>query len=49
MTSAIRVVGEAAEVVLGEAQAVLAMVQDDERRERAGDVASALSELLAAR
>jgi len=38
MTNAIAVSGEAAEVALGEAQAVLAMVQDDERRGRLAEL-----------
>jgi hypothetical protein len=36
--------GEAAEVALGEAQAVLAMVQDEERRARLADLVAAVSE-----
>jgi hypothetical protein len=36
--------GEAAEVALGEAQAVLAMVQDDERRGRLADLVAAVQE-----
>ena len=41
MTIALR--GEAAEVALGEAQAVLAMVQDDERRGRLADLVAAVA------
>jgi hypothetical protein len=44
MTSAIALSGEAAEVALGEAQAVLAMVQDDERRGRLADLVAAVGE-----
>jgi hypothetical protein len=44
MTDAIAVSGEAAEVALGEAQAVLAMVQDDERRGRLADLVAAVGE-----
>ncbi len=40
----IAVRGDAAEVVLGEAQAVLAMVQDDERRGRLADLVAAVQE-----
>jgi hypothetical protein len=40
----IAVRGEAAEVALGEAQAVLAMVQDDERRGRLADLVAAVQE-----
>jgi hypothetical protein len=36
--------GEAAEVALGEAQAVLALVQDDERRGRLADLVAAVQE-----
>ena len=36
--------GEAAEVVLGEAQAVLAMVQDEERRARLADLIAAVGD-----
>jgi hypothetical protein len=36
--------GEAAEVALGEAQAVLAMVSDDERRGRLADLVAAVGE-----
>jgi hypothetical protein len=39
-----RVAGEAAEVALGEAQAVLAMVQDDERRLRLADLIAAIGD-----
>jgi len=38
----VRVVGEAAEVARAEAQAVLAMVQDEGRRERLADVVAAV-------
>ena len=44
MTSGIAVHGEAAEVALGEAQAVLAMVQDDERRGRLADLIAAVAD-----
>jgi hypothetical protein len=40
----IAVHGDAAEVALGEAQAVLAMVQDDERRGRLADLVAAVQE-----
>jgi hypothetical protein len=40
----IAVRGDAAEVALGEAQAVLAMVQDDERRGRLADLVAAVQE-----
>ena len=40
----IAVRGGAAEVALGEAQAVLAMVQDEERRGRLGDLVAAVQE-----
>jgi hypothetical protein len=40
----ISVRGEAAEVALGEAQAVLAMVQDEERRGRLADLVAAVQE-----
>jgi hypothetical protein len=40
--TAIAVRGEAAEVALGEAQAVLAMVQDEERRGRLADLVAAV-------
>jgi hypothetical protein len=42
VTIAIR--GEAAEVALGEAQAVLALVQDEERRGRLADLVAAVQE-----
>jgi hypothetical protein len=42
MTLALR--GEAAEVALGEAQAVLALVQDGERRARLADLVAAVQE-----
>jgi len=44
MTSAIAVSGEAAEVARGEAQAVLALVRDDERRGRLADLVAAVGE-----
>ena len=44
MTSVITLHGEAAEVALGEAQAVLAMVQDDERRGRLADLIAAVGD-----
>ena len=44
MSSAIALSGEAAEVALGEAQAVLAMVQDEERRGRLADLVAAVQE-----
>jgi hypothetical protein len=44
MSSAIALTGEAAEVALGEAQAVLAMVQDDERRGRLADLIAAVGD-----
>jgi hypothetical protein len=44
MSNAIALTGEAAEVALGEAQAVLAMVQDDERRGRLADLVAAVGE-----
>ena len=44
MSSAIALSGEAAEVALGEAQAVLAMVQDHERRGRLADLVAAVGE-----
>ena len=44
MIDAIAVSGEAAEVALGEAQAVLAMVQDDERRGRLAELVAAVGE-----
>ena len=40
--SSVPLQGEAAEVVLGEAQAVLAMVQDEERRARLADLIAAV-------
>jgi hypothetical protein len=40
----IAVQGDAAEVALGEAQAVLAMVQDEERRGRLADLVAAVQE-----
>ncbi len=40
--SSVPLQGEAVEVVLGEAQAVLAMVQDDERRARLADLIAAV-------
>jgi hypothetical protein len=43
-TSAIALSGEAAEVALGEAQAVLAMVQDDERRGKLADLVAAVGD-----
>ena len=42
MSDAVRVSGEAAEVARAEAQAVLAMVQDETRRGRLADVVAAL-------
>jgi hypothetical protein len=44
MSDAVRLRGEAAEVALGEAQAVLAMVQDEERRGRLADLIAAVGE-----
>jgi len=44
MSSAVQLTGEAAEVVLGEAQAVLAMVQDENRRERLADLIGAVAD-----
>jgi hypothetical protein len=44
MPSTVTLSGEAAEVALGEAQAVLAMVQDDERRGRLADLVAAVQE-----
>ena len=44
MTSAIALSGEAAEVALGEAQAVLAMISDDERRGRLADLIAAVGD-----
>jgi hypothetical protein len=43
LTDAVRVSGEAAEVARAEAQAVLAMVQDETRRGRLADVVAALA------
>jgi hypothetical protein len=42
LTTAVRVTGEAAEVARAEAQAVLAMVQDETRRGRLADVVAAV-------
>jgi hypothetical protein len=42
MSSAVKLRGEAAEVALGEATAVLAMVQDEERRGRLADLMAAV-------
>ena len=44
MSSAVPLQGEAAEVALGEAQAVLAMVQDEERRARLADLIAAVDD-----
>jgi len=44
MSSGILLKGEAAEVVLGEAQAVRAMVQDEDRRARLADLMAAAAE-----
>jgi hypothetical protein len=44
MTKSVAVSGEGAEVALGEAQAVLAMVQDDERRGRLADLVAAVGQ-----
>jgi hypothetical protein len=44
MSQAVRVGGEAAEVARAEAQAVLAMVQDDSRRGRLADLVAALDD-----
>jgi hypothetical protein len=44
MSSVVSISGEAAEVALGEAQAVLSMVQDDERRGRLSDLIAAISD-----
>jgi hypothetical protein len=44
MSSAVKLRGEAAEVALGEAQAVLAMVEDEERRGRLADLIAAVGE-----
>jgi hypothetical protein len=42
--SSVKLRGEAAEVVLGEAQAVLSMVQDGERRGRLADLVAAVGD-----
>jgi hypothetical protein len=44
MSNSVTLTGEAAEVALGEAQAVLAMVQDEERRGRLADLIAAVGE-----
>jgi hypothetical protein len=44
MTSSVRLQGEAAEVSLAEAQAVLALVQDEERRGRLAALVAAIGE-----
>ena len=44
MSSTIALSGEAAEVALGEAQAVLSMVADDERRGRLADLIAAVAD-----
>ena len=44
MSSAVGLRGEAAEVALGEAQAVLAMVQDEDRRARLADLIAAVAD-----
>src|SRR5436309_9728081 len=44
MSSAIAVRGEAAEVASAEAQAILAMVQDEERRGKLADLVAAIGE-----
>jgi hypothetical protein len=44
MSSAVKLRGEAAEVALAEAQAVLAMVHDEERRGRLADLIAAVGE-----
>ena len=44
MTDSIRISGEAAEVARAEAQAVLAMVQDERRRGRLADLLAALDD-----
>ena len=44
MSETIRITGEAAEVARAEAQAVLAMVQDEERRGRLADLVAAVDE-----
>ena len=44
MSSSLELKGEAAEVVLGEAQAVLAMVSDENRRARLADLIAAVAD-----
>ena len=44
MSSAVHLQGEAAEVALGEAQAVLAMVQHEDRRARLADLIAAVAD-----
>jgi hypothetical protein len=44
MSNPVALKGEAADVALGEAQAVLAMVQDEERRGRLADLIAAVGE-----
>lgn len=44
MTSAVKLGGEAQEVAIAEAQAVLTMVQDEERRARLADLVAAAGE-----
>jgi hypothetical protein len=44
MSSGVRVAGDAAEVARAEAQAVLSMLHDDERRARLADVVAAVDE-----
>jgi hypothetical protein len=44
VTGAVRVAGEAAEVARAETQAVLAIVQDERRRERLADLLAALGD-----
>ncbi|MDQ3668898.1 MAG: hypothetical protein M3377_01230, partial [Actinomycetota bacterium] len=44
MSSSLELKGEAAEVVLGEAQAVLAMVQDENRRAKLADLIAAVAD-----
>jgi len=44
MSSSVQLTGEAAEVVLGEAQAVLSMVQDKNRRARLADLIAAVAD-----
>jgi len=44
MSSAVSLQGEAADVVLGEAQAVLAMVQHEDRRARLADLIAAVAD-----